>query len=942
VGGTRYVYRIRANNAGGSSAPSSSVGTYTVPLAPTLTAASASDTQINLTWTNVSGETNYVLQRSADGVSGWTTVASPLANVVGYNHTALTADTNYSYRVMAHNASGDSAASAVVTARTLLAPLAGVTAVGASTTEIDVSWTDTTGESGYRVERFVSGVTWTLAGTTAADVHTFANTGLAAGTLYYYRVRAMNAGGASLAPVNTPATTIPLAPTLTGSVASDTQINLGWSNVAGETNYVLQRSDDGVSGWTTVASPLANVIGYGNTGLTADTSYSYRVLAHNASGDSAASNVVTAHTLLPAVTGLMATGVSTTEIDLSWSNSTGETGYRVERSLDERTWALVTTVGADVTSYANTGLVGGTRYIYRIRANNAGGSSAPSSSASTYTVPLAPSLAGAVVSDTQVNLAWSNVNGETNYVVQRSDDGVSGWATVSSPLANVIGYSNTVLTANTNYSYRVMAHNASGDSAASAVVTVHTLMPVVSGVSAVGASTSEIDLSWTDSTGETGYRVERFVSGVTWALVGTTAADAHTFANTGLVAGTLYYYRIRAVNAGGSSLVPVNTPATTIPLATSLGVTAASTSQIRLSWSNVAGESGYRIERSGDGSTGWSVIGTAAANVIGYTDTGLTTDTPYFYRVTAYNDSGSAASSTVQTTRTLIAAPINLTAVAPSTSQVNLAWTDSTNETGYVIERSLNNGSTWATLASLAANTTSYSNTGLVAGTIYAYRVRAMNAGGPSEPGIKATVTTIPPAVTLTATAVSNGQINLAWNNIAGETGYRVEKSLDGSTWTVLTTTAANVVGYGNAGLTADTLYYYRVTPVNASGSGASTVVNRRTLLSAPTGVTATPASSSAITVSWANQSGETGYRVERLNGATWVLVGTTAADVTTFTNTGLLAGRGYWYRVRAVNSAGYSEATAALAYTPASARPASGAPVFQSKRLIEVLGAAA
>src|SRR5262249_51892325 len=74
-----------------------------------------------------------------------------------------------------------------------------------------------------------------------------------------------------------------------------------------------------------------------------------------------------------------------------------------------------------------------------------------------------------------------------------------------------------------------------------------------------------------------------------------------------------------------------------------------------------------------------------------------------------------------------LAAPSNLKATAVSASQIYLTWQDnSTNETGIQIERSLD-GETWVLLTTVGPNATSYSDTGLTAGTTYYYRVRAVS-----------------------------------------------------------------------------------------------------------------------------------------------------------------------------------------------------------------------
>jgi titin len=896
---------------------------------------------VALAWfDNAWNETGYTIERSDDGGQTWAPLADVADGVQAYLDAWAVVGQTYQYRLFAFNDTHQSGYSAALTVNVTPATPGSFTATSVSASRIDLAWADVDGESGFVIERSLNGTTWSALTTVAADQTTYSDTGLAAGTRYYYRVRASSAVGASANAAAVSTLTRVAQPALTLTVLSAGQINLLWTNVLGETGYRVERSIDN-STWSTLATPAVNATGYASVGLTAGTTYYYRVVAVNAAGDSAP-GAASKTTLLTAPTGMNAAGVSTTQVNLTWNNSAGETGYVVERSLNNLAWTTLATLAADVTSYSNTNLVGGTQYYYRVRALNAGGTSLPSASSNAYTIPLAPVLSSVTAaSDTQLTIRWTNVTGELSYVLQRSADGSTGWATIASPAANAVLYNNTGLTADTSYFYRIVAGNASGDSTASAAVAGRTLLPAVAGVTATGVSTTQVNLTWTDSTGESAYNVERSTNGTVWTLVTTTAADATSYSNTGLAAGTTYYYRVRAVNAGGVSLVTANASALTVPPGTTLTGAAASAMSIRLTWLNVLGESGYRIERSDDGSTDWTTLTTTVANAVTYLDSGLTTDTPYFYRVTALNASGDAAASAVKTTSTLLVAPTDLTATAPSPTQIDLAWDDSATETGYRIERSLN-GTTWAAWANLAADVTSYSNTGLAAGTAYHYRVRALNAGGYSDPSVKAAAVTRPAALTVTGAAASTTQINVAWTNVLGETGYRVERSTDNATWSTLATRAANVATFSDTGLTADSLYYYRVTAYNASGDGASTVVSRRTLLPAPTGLVATPASTTSITLTWDPTTGETGYKIERFNGRTWALLATVAADVNTYTNTALLPGRAYAYRVRAVNAGGDSAPTAGVsATTPASApvvrRAATPllASAFQHKKMI-------
>ena len=296
------------------------------------------------------------------------------------------------------------------------------------------------------------------------------------------------------------------------------------------------------------------------------------------------------------------------------------------------------------------------------------------------------------------------------------------------------------------------------------------------------------------------------LNGSTWAQIAQLAANVTHYSNTGLAASTTYSYRVSAFNDAGSSAVSNSAAATTqtgsAPPATpsNLAATAVSASQINLSWNdNANNETGFKLER-WTGSA-WAQIAQLGANVTSYSNTGLTASTTYSYRVSAFNSAGSSAVSnsaaaTTQTGLTPPAAPINLAATAVSTSQINLSWNDNANnETGFKLERWT--GSAWAQIAQLAANVTSYSNTGLAAGTTYSYRVYAYNSAGSSTSSNSASATTQVMAPTapsnLAATAVSTSQINLSWNdNSNNETGFKLERG-NGSAWAQIAQLAANV-----------------------------------------------------------------------------------------------------------------------------------------------------
>jgi hypothetical protein len=182
------------------------------------------------------------------------------------------------------------------------------------------------------------------------------------------------------------------------------------------------------------------------------------------------------------------------------------------------------------------------------------------------------------------------------------------------------------------------------------------------------------------------------------------------------------------------------------------------------------------------------------------------------------------------------AAPSGLTAAAVSSSQINLTWIDGdTSEQGFKIERCTGAGcSNFTQIATVGANVTSYSNTGLTGSTSYSYRVRAYNGSADSDysntaSAVTSAAPTLPAAPTnLAASAVSKSQINLSWTDNAGnEMGFRIERC-KGSACTnfaLIATVGANVTSYSNTKLTANTTYRYRVYAYNTSGnSGYSNV----------------------------------------------------------------------------------------------------------------------
>ena len=200
---------------------------------------------------------------------------------------------------------------------------------------------------------------------------------------------------------------------------------------------------------------------------------------------------------------------------------------------------------------------------------------------------------------------------------------------------------------------------------------------------------------------------------------------------------------------------------------------------------------------------------------------------------------------------------LNVTAVSSRTGLTNttLAWTDnSSNETGFKIERSTSSSSGFVQIATVGANVTTFTFTGAFSSTVYYYRVRAYNAEGDSAYSNIAWLpaASVPPNAPsrLAAGSATTGSLTLTWaDNSSNESGFKIERSTSASSgFAQIATVGADVTTYTNAGLSASTLYYYRVRAYNTVGDSAySNTASGQTLATSQTVTLAAVASNCAF-----------------------------------------------------------------------------------------------
>jgi len=700
---------------------------------------------------------------------------------------------------------------------TLTAP-SGLTAVTGGSTQINLNWSEaTSGASGFDVLRSTAGGAYTQVTQVAGTTTSYSDTGLATGTAYSYEVLACNVAGNSavsnVASFTTPAVTT--APPITGnwtSIYNDTfsgsALDSSWSNSMWGTTYAgsatvannllkltaPNASTQELINTENASKPFSFTYGYAQVTMQVPKgqgiwpafwmmpleSYSPNGSAGDLVAYSGQGNVPNTDNASYSW-GSPSTSVGTSYVD-GVNLSQGFHTYGVDWEKNQITWYLDGKAIESVSS-SQAAICSDPMYlildVWLGGANGAPNSTTPfpatmnissmqvwqntTGTAPAPTVPAAPTGLTATLSGTsQINLAWSEAtSGCTAFDILRSVAG-GAYTQLAQVSGTTLAYSDTGLAASTAYSYEVTAVNAVGNSTVSNVASATTPAPAPTMpatptmLTATLSGTSQANLGWSEaSSGCTNFDVMCSVAGGSYTQLTQVSGGSTSYSATGLAAGTTYSYEVMAVNAMGTSpasnAMAVTTPVALPAAPTGLTATLSGTSQINLAWSEAtSGVSGFYVMRSVSGGS-YTQLAQVSGTTTSYSDTGLAAGTSFSYEVLAYNATGNSAVSNVAaaTTPSAPTVPTGLTATLSGTSQINLAWSEATSGcTGFDVMCSVSGGS-YTQVAQVSGSTTTYSATGLAAGTTYSYEVKAVNAVGASAVSNVASATTpssTPPA----------------------------------------------------------------------------------------------------------------------------------------------------------------------------------------------------
>jgi len=473
------------------------------------------------------------------------------------------------------------------------------------------------------------------------------------------------------------------------------------------------------------------------------------------------------------------------------------------------------------------------------------------------------------------------------------------------------------------------------------------------------AGNAQVALTWQRPTSDGGSPITNYTiyrgttQGGETPLVTIPYTDViETYVDNGLVNGQIYHYCVTAWNLAGEGARSneVNATPATVPGAPTGLTLVPGDGQIALSWWAPADDGGspvlsYTIYK-GTTAGGESVLITLG-NVYSHTDGGLINGQPYYYLVRASNSMGQGPNST-EASATPMGVPSEPLGLVLSAGDgiVILTWVAPSSDggspvTNYEIYRGTAPAS--ETLLIEVGSVLTYTDTGLTNGQMYYYQVTAKNSKGEGQRSNEAAATprTVPGQPTGLVAAAGNGQVELTWHAPVDDggspiTNYRIHRGTTAGNETFIAE-VADVLSYTDTGLTNGQIYYYEVSAKNAAGEGLnSTEVSATpaTTPSEPLSIVAT-AGNGQVTITWTAPASDGGSPITKYtiykgttSGGETLLI--TLGNVLTYTDTGVMNGQTYYYRVTASNGVGEGPGSIEVSAEPTSSTPSGGKTILE------------
>ena len=456
--------------------------------------------------------------------------------------------------------------------------------------------------------------------------------------------------------------------------------------------------------------------------------------------------------------------------------------------------------------------------------------------------PAAPTMSPVTnIKSSRLTLNWvDNDDLETGFLIERRQ-GTGQWQAVGSVGANVRTYVDENLTPSSQYSYRVFATNAAGNSTASAIVSPNTAAPLLPPAVFVLSSRTETSLqvNWSLSERAVGFRIEANLPGG-WESIKSVSASSFTTSLGGLLPNQTYLLRIIAEGDGEPDSQPsAILTATTLPPAAPGGVQASDGlygDKVVVTWTAVSGALSYEVFRNQFANAAGSIsIGTVTSP--SFEDTTLNRGVVYYYAVkvnTANGSSGFSLWNNGSTTTPLPLPPDILSAtLGDFSNRVVLNWNAGPNATSYSIYRSNSPDTAGSFLAT--STVTNFTDNLVLPGQPYYYRVSSRNSAGDSvATGSVLGYARLAPVTGFSVSYHRDDGVQLSWAGVVGANSYSIFRSSSSDIENAVFLALTDDLRFLDETAEIDTNYYYFVRGENGAVMGGVTNGEEGVRLSAP------------------------------------------------------------------------------------------------------------
>lgn len=512
---------------------------------------------------------------------------------------------------------------------------------------------------------------------------------------------------------------------------------------------------------------------------------------------------------------------------------------------------------------------------------------------------------------------WDPVPAE-GYVVERNDG--SGWKTLFDVKYGKFQQQVTGLAAGQEYLFGVRAYNTvNGKRVYTARMTSYTgaVPKKMTGLKLLEKTSTSLKVGWNKNSGVDGY------------LINAVAPDGErkgfppiyhdykvSYNMVGLKPNTTYKIEIRGFIKGPNKIYgePQILSFTTDPGSLDVSgfkLASRGVNSVKLSWTKNATAEGYQLGVYKGGK--WTTYTIASGDSTSFTVTGLSSATKYNVRIRSYATINGKLTYGTYKTGSVCTAPPNMTGFKLASRGVNsvkLSWTKNSNATGYQLE--VYKGGKWVTYTIPSNKTTSYTVTGLSAGTKYNVRICAYktisgkNIYGAYKTGSVYTAPATVSGFKLASRTASS--VKLSWSKSTNAAGYQLG-IYKGGKWLTYTIKSGKTVSYTISGLSAGTKYNVRIRAyMNIGGKTVYGNYKTGSVYTSPasvSGVRLSSATKNSLSIKWNRSTAASGYQLEIKKNGKWVSYTVKSGSTTSYKLTALTAGTKYSVRIRSYKNIG-------------------------------------